>query len=68
MWLRLGVLHAMPWLDQYRHQQHAWRERARLYENAGKHGAATQAIDCSEVYKRLAEREEERLDKARRGC
>ena len=58
----------MPWLDQYRHQERAWKTRARLYTNAGQHGQAAQANDCSEVYKRLAEREQERLDKARKGC
>ena len=58
----------MSWLDQYRHLQRVHARRARQYAERGQHGYAAQANDCSEVYKRLAEREEERLDKACKGC
>lgn len=58
----------MPWLDQYRHQERAWKQRSRNFDAAGKHGQAEQANDCAEVYRKLAEREQDRLDKDRRGC
>lgn len=58
----------MSWADRYREQQHAWQRRARVLRENGHTKQSEEAQACAEVYRKLAQAEQERLDKEREGC